>query len=75
MISGNCDGVGKDMHVFRQISCESKQIGRTDKYLIQSLLTVIKKSKEDGFGFIQQLSIKPFTIQYWSEEGLCLYHT
>lgn len=75
MISGNCDGVGKDTHVFRQISCESRQIGRTDKYLIQSLLTVMKKSKEDGFGFIQQLSIKPFTIQYWSEEGLRLYHT
>lgn len=35
----------------------------------------MKKSKEDGFGFIQQLSIKPFTIQYWSEEGLRLYHS
>lgn len=75
IISGNCDGVGKDTHVFRQISCESRQIGRTDKDLIQSLLTVMTKSKEDGFGFIQQLSIKPLTIQYWSEEGLRLYHS
>lgn len=35
----------------------------------------MKKSKEDGFGFIQQLSIKHFTIQYWSEEGLRPYHS
>lgn len=52
IISGNCDGVGKDTHVYRQISCESRHIGRKDKDLIESLLTVMKKSKEDGFGFI-----------------------
>lgn len=48
IISGICDGVGKDTHVFRQISCESRQIGRADKDLIQSLLTVMKKAKRMG---------------------------
>lgn len=75
IISGNCDNVGKDAHVFRQISSESRQIGRMDKDLIQSLLTIMRTSKENGFGFIQQLSVKPFTVQYWSEEGLRLYHS
>lgn len=34
----------------------------------------MKSDKELGFGFIQKISASPCTVQYWSEEGLRLYH-
>lgn len=34
----------------------------------------MKADKELGFGFIKKNSARPCTVQYWSEEGLRLYH-
>lgn len=55
IISGNCNNLGKDTQVFRQISSESRQIGRKDEDVIQSFLKTMKSDKELGFGFIQKI--------------------
>lgn len=38
LISGNLDGVGKDVHVYRQIATEGRHVGRNDEDVIKSLL-------------------------------------
>lgn len=74
IISGNCNNLEKDTQVFRQISSESRQIGRKDEDVIQSFLKTMRSDKELGFGLIQKISASPCTVQYWFEEGLRVYH-
>lgn len=52
IVSGNCNDIGKDTQVFRQISSESRQIGRKDDHVLHSLLKTMRAEKELGFGFI-----------------------
>ncbi|KAK3092502.1 hypothetical protein FSP39_003739 [Pinctada imbricata] len=74
IVSGNCDNVGKDPQIFRQISHESRKTGRKDYDSINSLRIAVEEEKASKIHFIQKISILPFYILYWSEEGLYLYH-
>ena len=74
LVSGNCDGFGKDSQVYAQIASESRQ-NRLDKDCLQSLiLQMDSMKKETNFGFIQKICAKPTYILYWSYEGLQLFH-
>ena len=72
IVSGNCNDIGKATQVFRQISSESRQIGRKDDDVLKSLLKTMRVEKE--LVLLKKISASPCTIQYWSEEGLRLYH-
>lgn len=73
IISGIGNNRGKDK-VFRQISSESRQIGRKDEDVRQSLLKTMKAVKELRFGLIEEIAASPFTEQYQSDENLRLYY-
>lgn len=72
IISGIGNNRGKDK-VFRQISSESRQIGRKDEDVRQSLLKTMKAVKELRFGLIEKIAASPCTEQYQSDENLRLY--
>ena len=76
LVSGNRDGLGKNSRVFAQIAAESRQAGRMDDSVFQSLqeLKEEMKLKVNGGGFIQKICASPCYILYWSKFGIELYN-
>ncbi|MES9901378.1 MAG: hypothetical protein ABW168_01695, partial [Sedimenticola sp.] len=67
--------MGKDSRVYAQIAVESRQRGRLDHDVLQSLIELQKDMYQTlAGGFIQKICASPCYILYWSEPGLRLYN-
>ena len=75
LVSGNRDGLGKNSRVFAQIAAESRQGGRMDDSVFNSLQELKEEmNKKVEGGFIQKICASPSYILYWSKYGLDLYN-
>ena len=79
-VSGNRDGVGASGHVLQKIASEAKKSLRFDGNHLQSLLLLREQLRnEDNSshvvkGYIQHISIVPFTVIAFNEASVRLYH-
>jgi len=77
LMASNYDGVGKSSGVLRNIASESRQYGRLDKDVYESIIKFQDKLKVDNNknkGFVQFIAVKPIAIYYWTYNGVRRWH-
>ena len=78
--SGKRDKVGSSQHVLRKISSEGQRDQFPHLDLVMSLKVIDKEitesfgCKRNICGYIQRIVAKPFSVSFFTEEGVRIYH-